>query len=296
MITKALAIIDGRAEIVDARDAKPGEVYYCPNCGVRLHLARSVSGTAYFKIFPHHDHESIACRKIARDNYVIRSEKKINKDNFVPKLMGLGKRSHKTTSNSTGKVGTETYNEGARIGACNSIEQFYGSGLNKMSPDTPIQDGAVLSDVFISRNQYSNFLCNTTELGYRVLELVPIHAWNGHIRFISYFNDKFANKYRHFFELRTNDQKLYLQAVNMLFEVKEAFRMESNYQNTKIKVAAVASDWHDIPYESCVRFCNRCNNQGMPKYCTGQTNGILRNINQIYIPDFTDNGKKNTAD
>lgn len=283
MITKALDSNNG-LRLVDARDAMPGRPYLCPNCGIKLHVSTSVCGNQYFKVYAHDEHKSAACRKIDREYSVIRSVKKLDKNKFVPKLMRIKNRSNSTNSVTYSKPGTEKYSEEERIGEFNSIEQFYGSGLDKMSPDTPIQDGAVLSDVFIGRYQYSNFFPWSTELGYRVLELVPIHAWNKYITFISYFQDCGIKKV-HFFQLVVPDENLLPQVVSMLFKIEGEYSMNNNYNNRKNKVVAVASDWHDFSANTCRNVCRRCQDIHMDQ-CTGMTSGILQNIKQIYVPDF----------
>ncbi|MBQ9762021.1 MAG: hypothetical protein IJV82_02980 [Oscillospiraceae bacterium] len=272
--------LDRKGTVVTAEQAINGEDYCCPHCHAKMRVRKSTNRRSHF--FLHADkHKSKECAEIEKEKHVVRDLTLLSVNKFIGRLssvpcVGVAKKSNSTHSE------TIPVNEALPP---NSLRQLQVCGACQMSPNTPIA-GGILSALLLTYRSFRIYLSRNQPLGPRVLELKPVSAQNGRIRYVGFWKDG-NQSYRAFFEHDAANTVDFEAVADELFAQKAYRYGHPVWGKPKYKRVLVAGTWVAMTKHQCSRLCGYCHQART--ICSGMQYAELCNRSQIYYSDLPDN-------
>ena len=274
-----LYTLNEQGESVHVKDAKSGVDYFCPYCGCRMRVRRSVNGKLYF--YAVDGHLSRDCSDMEKEGGAARDPKLLNVSQFQNIVLRAKKEKGASRRGGGGSGGGSTKDI---LPPCN-LRQLQIAGTLFLPPDTSIE-GGVLSDLLLTYKSFLKFVAPHKSLGFRVLHLSLNSAFDRTIRFVGWWNH-YGKKYRGFFDVQVDESIDFDKLVGRWFVSKTNKWGRQFYNQPKYKTALVAGVWNTVNRDKCGEECGYCKNART--CCVGMQTAVLADEKQIFVSDLLNN-------
>ncbi len=279
---------DSDRHYIPADKAIVGIPYYCPICGVAMHVTTTKNGKKIFIRYPHKSHTNSICYTIERKR-IEKTFETLDPTKFIISLCYSTPRkknppppggSTKPVIDKDPDENQEIKENDSKLSAFTSLKQIAESGISFLGPND-VQGDHLVSDFILTYRYAEKFFSKDNFiLGARIV--YARYMWHSHkdqsIVF-AMFNRNFSVKFRILFQ-RKSDYNKYRDKIGE-FTIDTKGRTFFRIRHKEQDVLIASDDWYRLDKSQCDRICT--SDKEHCRICKGMYQAFFTSPKQIYF-------------